>query len=199
MKNRGLLMREEYFIVVNERNEIIGKEKRGIVHKSGLWHRGVHAFLFTRDRRLLVQQRSLVQDTYPGALDCSVSEHLNPGESYAEGLRRGLKEELGLEKIRVTRLLQLMMKYGPNDNMANELFEGVVDECPLTVDPLEIHEVGYHTLAEIEEMMASERVHFTSWFLQLFRWYTGKPTRMKILWSHRQEEGGRRNKQNLES
>jgi isopentenyl-diphosphate delta-isomerase type 1 len=182
-------MREEYFIIVSESNEIIGKEKRGIVHKSGLWHRGVHAFLFTRDRRLLVQRRSLSQDTYPGALDCSVSEHLNPGEAYLEGLIRGLREELGLEKIRVKRLLQFMMEYGPNDNMANELFEGVVDEGPLTVDPHEIQEVRYHTLAEIQEMMASERVQFTSWFVQLFRWYTGKPTRMKILWSHRQEEG----------
>ena len=189
-------MPEEYCVVVNEKNEIIGKEKRGIIHQSGLWHRGVHVFLFSRDRRLLIQRRSLTRDTYPGALDCSVSEHLNPGESYVEGVMRGLKEELGLEEIRVTRLLQLMMKYGPNDNMANELYEGTLDEEPLTIDHREIDEIKGHTLAEIEEMMDSGRVLFTFWFVQLFRWYTGKPTTMKILWSNRQEEGGFRKEQN---
>ena len=66
-------MTEEYFDVVNENNKAIGQEVR---RNSGLRHRGMHVFLFTSDRRLLVQKRSQTRDTFPGTLDCSVSEHL---------------------------------------------------------------------------------------------------------------------------
>ncbi len=69
-------MTEGYFDVVNENNEAIGQEVRRIIHNSGLRHRGMHVFLFTSDRRLLVQKRSQTRDTFPGTLDCSVSENL---------------------------------------------------------------------------------------------------------------------------
>jgi len=168
--------------VVNENNQVIGQESRPIIHKSGLWHRGVHVFLFTSDRRLLTQRRSKAQDTFSGALDCSVSEHLKVGESYLDGAIRGLREELGVEQIHLSRLLQLKMNYGPNDNMINELYEGVYDE-PLTINRHEIRQTAYHTIPELEEMIASGQVPFTSWFVQLLRWYTGKLADMQVVWA----------------
>ena len=66
-------MIEEYFDVVNEKNEAIGQ---GIRRNSGLRHRRMHVFFFTSDRRLLFQKRSQTRDTFPGTLDCSIFEHL---------------------------------------------------------------------------------------------------------------------------
>ena len=66
-------MTEEYFDVVNENNEAIRRELR---RNSGPRHPGVSGFLFPPDRRLLVEKRSQTRDTFPGTLDCSVSEHL---------------------------------------------------------------------------------------------------------------------------
>ena len=146
-------MTEEYLDVVNEDNKVIGQEKRRIVHQSGLWHRGVHVFLFTPERRLLVQRRSRAQDTFPNALDCSVSEHLRVGESYREGAVRGLSEELGIDGVRLSRLLRLKMAYGPGDNMINELYEGVCEDQALTIDHHEIEHIATYTLPELEEMM----------------------------------------------
>ncbi len=176
-------MTEEYLDVVNENNEVIGQESRQVVHKSGLWHRGVHVFLFTSDRRLLIQRRSNAQDTFPNALDCSVSEHLKISESYLDGAIRGLREELGVEQIHLRRLLQLKMKYGPNDNMINELYERVCDDRLFATNQREIEQIAYHTIPELEEMMASGQGLFTSWFVQLLRWYTGKPTDMQVIWA----------------
>jgi len=176
-------MTEEYLDVVDENNQVIGQEKRHVIHTSGLWHRGVHVFLFTPDRRLLVQRRSRAQDTYPNALDCSVSEHLQVGESYLDGAIRGLREELGIEQASLTRLLQLKMNYGPNDNMINELYEGVCDDKSLAIDRREIEQIAHHSIPEIEEMIRSGQVPFSSWFVQLLRWYTGKPTTLQVLWA----------------
>ena len=174
-------MTEEYFDVVNENNQVIGQEVRRIVHNSGLWHRGVHVFLFTPDRRLLVQKRSQTRDTFPGTLDCSVSEHLKPGESYLAAALRGLLEELGVEDIPLTRLVQFKMNYGPHDNEFSELYEGVWDNIPITIDPYEVQGIAYHTISELEELITWGQVPFAPWFVQLLGWYTGRPTKMKVI------------------
>ncbi len=175
-------MTPEYLDIVDEDNRIIGQEQRRSVHQSGLWHRGVHVFLFTPTRKLLVQQRSQTQDTFPGALDCSVSEHLRVGESYQAGAMRGLREELGLEALRLTRLLRLKMNYGPGDNMINELYEGLCAPGALAVDQREIARTACYALDELEEMIDQGQVPFAYWFRQLLRWYGGKPSAVQVLW-----------------
>jgi isopentenyl-diphosphate delta-isomerase type 1 len=175
-------MSEEYLDVVDEDNQITGQEPRRIVHQTGLWHRGVHVFLFTPTRKLLVQQRSQTQDTFPGALDCSVSEHLRVGESYQAGAARGLREELGLEPPRLTRLLRLKMNYGPGDNMINELYQGLCTPGVLAVDQREIARTAWYALDELDEMLAQGQVPFAYWFRQLLLWYSGKPSAVQVLW-----------------
>lgn len=178
-------MAAEYLDVVNEDNQVIGQARRRAIHASGRWHRGVHLFLFTPGGKLLVQKRGHAQDTYPGALDCSVSEHLKVGETYQAAAMRGLREELGLEAVELTRLLQFKMNYGPGDNMINELYEGTLEGAPPRIDRHEIAQIAYYTLPEMEEMMTAGELPFSSWFVQLLRWYTGKPTTLQVLWSSR--------------
>ena len=178
-------MAGEYFDIVNENNQVVGVEARRIVHKTGLWHRGVHVFLFTPDGRLLVQKRSQNSDTYPGTLDCSVSEHIKVGESYFDGAVRGLKEELGIEGISLSRLAQFKMKYGPNDNEFSELYKGEFDGSSLLIDPVEVTGIDYYRISQLEEMMVSEPALFAPWFIQLIRLYTEKPAEMEILWLHK--------------
>ena len=49
---------EELFDVVNDSNQVIGQEKRSIVHREGLKHRAVYCFVFNKQGQLLMQQRS---------------------------------------------------------------------------------------------------------------------------------------------
>ncbi|MBZ0299941.1 MAG: NUDIX domain-containing protein [Anaerolineae bacterium] len=172
----------EYLDILDEHYQVIGQEKRQIVHQTGLLHRGVHLFLFTPDRKMLVQQRSPTQDTFPGALDCSVSEHLQVGESYLAGAQRGVREELGVEIATLQRRLWFKMAYGPHDYMLSELYEGVCDANAITVDTQEVDSITYDTIPEIERLMTAEAAEFTPWFEQFMRWYTGQSTRMTILW-----------------
>ena len=49
---------EEYFDIVDHNNHVIGREKRSIVHATGLKHRAVYCFVFNEQGKLLMQQRS---------------------------------------------------------------------------------------------------------------------------------------------
>lgn len=172
-------------IVVDENNVVVGQEKRQIVHQTGLFHRGVHVFLFTPGGKLVIQRRSPRQDTFPGALDCSVSEHLQVGESYHDGAIRGLQEELGIKAVHLKRRLQFKMSYGMNDNMISELYEGEFGSANLSPNQDEIDQIAYRSIAELEALVATEDTALAIWFTALLNWYTGKPTGLEVLWEDR--------------
>jgi isopentenyldiphosphate isomerase len=88
---------DEIFDVVNERDEVIGCEKRGEVHRLGLRHRAVHILVFNRRGEVFLQKRSMKKDTFPGAWDSSSSGHLDCGEDYDACALRELWEEIGLK------------------------------------------------------------------------------------------------------
>jgi isopentenyl-diphosphate delta-isomerase len=118
-------------------------------------------------------------------LDCSVSEHLRPGESYLDGAIRGLKEELGIENLPFQRLVQFRMNYGPGDNMINELYQGTIKPDMINPDRKEISLILYYSPSELDQLMATGKYIFSPWFKQLLFWYQGKPSKLQILWSSR--------------
>lgn len=89
-------MVEEYFDVVNERDEPIGRAARREVHARGLWHRAVWVLVFDRAGRIFLQKRSMKKDMSPGLWDGSCAGHVDAGEDYDTAAVRELGEELGL-------------------------------------------------------------------------------------------------------
>ena len=175
-------MHAELLDIVDEHNCIIASGSRTQIHQNGDWHRGVHIFLFNQVGELLVQKRSSSQDTYPGALDCSVSEHLKICESYYEGAIRGLREELGLGPITLTRLVHFKLDYGPNDNMVNELYQGKLTPQQIKADHSEVESIHFEDLAKLEDLLVSGEVEFSRWFGQLLYWYLGRRSEITVLW-----------------
>jgi isopentenyl-diphosphate Delta-isomerase len=88
---------DEIFDVVDERDQVIGQEKRREVHRLGLRHRAVHILIFNARGEVFLQKRSMKKDTFPGAWDSSASGHLDTGEDYDACAVRELREEIGLE------------------------------------------------------------------------------------------------------
>jgi isopentenyldiphosphate isomerase len=89
-------MTEEMFDVVNDRDEVIGSERRSEVHRLGLQHRAVHVLIFNRRGQIFLQKRSLKKDRQPGVWDSSASGHVDRGEDYDACALREVHEELGL-------------------------------------------------------------------------------------------------------
>ena len=183
-------MADELLDIVNNEDIVSGQEMRSTVHQLGLQHRGVHVFLFTRDRKMLIQKRSADRAASPSALDCSVSEHVKAGESYLDAAMRGMKEEMGVTGIKISPLVTFRMNYGLNDNEISRLYEGIVESEKVKFDPVEIEEIGYYSMDELQTMMSDEKIKFCGWFVQILNWYLGKPSEMEILTEH---DAGREN------
>lgn len=85
----------EWFDVVNEHDEVVGRELRHLVHAQGLRHRAVHILVFNAAGQVFLQKRSQSKDVSPGLWTVSCSGHVDSGEQYDEAAMRELGEELG--------------------------------------------------------------------------------------------------------
>lgn len=172
---------DELLDIVNDEDIVIGKEMRSTAHQLGLQHRGVHVFLFTQDGKMLVQKRSADRIHSPSMLDCTVSEHVKTGESYLDAAMRGMKEEIGVDGVEVKPLVKFRMNYGVNDNEISTLYEGNVDPVKVKFDPIEIEEINYYSLEELQEMIQGGNLKVCGWFVELLNWYLGKSTKMSFI------------------
>lgn len=100
-------MAEEIFDVVDENDQVIGRNRRSEVHRLGLRHRAVHVLVYNSKGEIFLQKRSLLKDTFPGAWDSSAAGHLDCGEDYDACAVREMREELG---IRAARPLQRLFR-----------------------------------------------------------------------------------------
>ena len=175
---------DELLDIVNDEDIITGQQMRSIAHQLGLQHRGVHVFLFTPDNKMLVQKRSADRAASPSMLDCSVSEHVKAGESYLDAAVRGMKEEMDVEGIEIKLLVKFRMNYGLNDNEISTLYEGLVNPDKVKFDPIEIEEIYYYNVDELQKMIKEGNVKFCGWFIELLNWYLGKSSKM-IIYGHR--------------
>lgn len=148
---------EEIFDVVNDRDEVIGRERRSEVHRRDLKHRAVHVLVFNTRGELFLQKRSLLKDNHPGVWDSSSSGHLDSGEEYDACAVRELGEEIGLFiQQPPTRLFKV-------DACSDTGQEFVwVYRCeaegPFVLHPGEIDEGGWFTPAAVDTWL-DQRPH----------------------------------------
>ena len=144
-------MSEEIFDIVNEHDEVIGRQTRREVHRSGLKHRAVHVFVFNARGEVFLQKRSLSKDSSPGLWDSSASGHLDCGEDYDVCAMRELREEIGLQVSACPRRLFKVDACAQTGQEFVWLYR-CQSEGPFTLHPEEI---------ERGDWFASERV--TAW------------------------------------
>jgi isopentenyldiphosphate isomerase len=174
-------MSSEMIEVFDDQGSLLGTQPRKVVHAQGHWHKGVHGFLFDEAGRLLIQKRSNGCDTFPGAIDCSLSEHLMPGESFESALLRGCREELGLKTVRPTQLITYKMPYGPTDNMIGALYKTSISVEELILNRSEVESIQFIELESLRERLKSGQAHFTKWFYHQLLWYFGESRSLPVV------------------
>ena len=160
-------MKEEIFDVVNERDEVIGRQRRSEVHRLGLMHRAVHVLVFNASGEVFLQKRSLSKDRQPGLWDSSASGHVNCGEDYDACALRELREEIGLElRVPPQRLFKL----------------------PASAETDQEHVWVYRCQAEGPFKLQAEEIETGSWFgpEAVNRWMAERPqdfaTALLVIW-----------------
>ena len=160
----------EFFNVVNEKDEIIGRASRKECHSSPkLLHRCVFVIITNNAGELLLSKRSMKKDTNPGKWEL-MAEHNKPGESYQDAAARGLKEELGISAK--TRMLSKKIISDSNETEIDAIFSCVIDDAQkISFDKNEISEVRFMPVAKIKEELKMHPEAFTDWFLEVFQEY----------------------------
>lgn len=132
-----LIMTEETFDIVNDRDEVMGQATRTEVHAKGLLHRSVHVLVFNSLGEVFLQKRSQTKDKSPGLWDSSASGHVDTGEEYDACATRELREEIGLTP---TQPLQRLFKLAACDKTDQEhvWVYRCEAEGPFTLNPEEI-------------------------------------------------------------
>ena len=112
-------------------------------HKNGWFHATVHIWLFTSDKKILLQKRALTKKVFPGIWDISVAGHIAAGEEILEAAKREIFEEIGLQLndkdlIKIgTRIHQVTHENGIQDNEHHHVF---IAELKVSVSELTMQE-----------------------------------------------------------
>jgi isopentenyl-diphosphate delta-isomerase type 1 len=161
-------MTEEIFDVVNDRDEVIGRQPRREVHRLGLRHRAVHVLVFNARGQVFLQKRSLQKDRQPGVWDSSTSGHVDAGEDYDAAAVRELREEIGLAPAQP---LQRLFKINAGAETDQE-FVWVYRceaEGPFALNPEEIERGGWFAPEEVNRWMAERPQDFAPALLFLWK------------------------------
>jgi isopentenyldiphosphate isomerase len=161
-------MAEEIFDVVNERDEVVGRQTRGEVHRLGLMHRAVHVLVFNSRGQVFLQKRSMTKDRQPGLWDSSASGHLDRGESYDACAVRELREEIGLELSAPPQRLFKLPASQKTDQEHVWVYRCEA-EGPFTLHPEEIERGDWFTPPEVTRWMAERPAEFASALLAIWK------------------------------
>ncbi len=90
-------MMDEMIDVIDENDNVIEQKMKSECHKKGLLHRCAGIIVINKEGKYLLQKRSPEKSRFPNRLSTSAAGHLAVGETYEEGAKKELKEELGIE------------------------------------------------------------------------------------------------------
>jgi isopentenyldiphosphate isomerase len=160
-------MSMEIFDVVNEHDEVIGRESRSEVHRRGLMHRAVHVLAFNARGQVFLQKRSMTKDRQPGLWDSSASGHVDAGEDYDTCALRELREEIGLRPARPPQRLFKLAASAETDQEHVWVYRCEA-EGPFQLHPEEIECGDWFAPADVTLRMAERPQDFATALLLIW-------------------------------
>lgn len=154
----------EYLDVLDENGNKTGeKDTRENIHKLGLLHSEVAAFIYTDTGKVLLQKRKSNKATYAGVWSVT-GGHVLAGENNEDAIVREIKEELNLdiENERVTYVTTYKSKKIKDDIVNNKFFSIYIVQInkeefkKIKIQNEELEEIKLFSMAEIENILNSE-------------------------------------------
>lgn len=157
---------EEYVVLVDPEDQVTGMMEKQQAHINGLLHRAFSVFLFNSKGEMLLQKRASGKYHSPLKWTNAVCSHPRIEETYLEGARRRVKEELGIEtdlSEKFSFIYKADVGNGLWEHELDHVFVGTFeDEFHLNKE--EVEEVRYIALEDLDREMSENPENFTEWF-----------------------------------
>lgn len=157
---------EEQVVLVSENDEVLGLMEKQQAHINGLLHRAFSVFLFNENGEMLLQKRAAGKYHSPNQWTNAVCSHPRIEESYLEGSKRRLKEELGIEAD-LSEKFHFIYKAEVGGNLweheLDHVFVGKFDG-EFNLNPDEVSEIRYISIESLDQEIKENPEHFTEWF-----------------------------------
>lgn len=157
---------EEFVVLVNPQDEVLGLMEKQQAHVNGLLHRAFSVFLFNQNGEMLLQKRAAEKYHSPHQWTNAVCSHPRIEETYLEAAKRRLNEELGIE-AELSEKFNFIYKAdvggGLWEHELDHVFTGTYhSEFNLNKD--EVAEVRYISLENLDKEISEHPEQFTEWF-----------------------------------
>ena len=138
----------EYLDIVNQKDEVIGKEERNKSHENHLLHRSVIVLLVNDKDEILLQLRKANKKQYPLFWAGSVNGHVSSGETPMEAARKEMKEEVGLVEE-----IEFVDKFMIDDEVEHEMVNVFFGRSngPFDVDKYEVEKIDLVSVEELKK------------------------------------------------
>lgn len=136
-------------------------------HLLGLFHPTIHVWCYSKEGKILLQQRGARKSTYPLKWDVSVAGHVGAGESLENGAIREAEEEIGvaieISKLQKIGIFKIEKKHSEEiwDREFTHTFLYQLDaNTPLVKQESEVEALEWITVKEFEEFVMKQDQRF---------------------------------------
>ncbi len=164
---------EEFVVLVNPADEVLGLMEKQQAHVNGLLHRAFSVFVFNDKGEMLLQKRAAGKYHSPNQWTNAVCSHPRENESYKQGAERRLFEELGI-KADLTEKFNFIYKADVGKN----LWEHELDYVFTTIyngdfhlNEDEVSEIRFISMQDLDKEMKNNPENFTEWFKIILKEY----------------------------
>ncbi len=158
-------MVEEYVVLVDEKDNVIGTMEKIEAHRKGVLHRAFSVFVFNSEGELILQQRAVGKYHSPGLWTNTCCSHPRLNEELEGAAHRRMQEEMGFDCPLTYGFNFIYMKQ-VGDLIEHELdhvWLGFSDSEPVP-DPDEVQGWQYMTPQKIRNKIDDQPEIFTEWF-----------------------------------
>jgi isopentenyldiphosphate isomerase len=160
---------DEMLDIVDENDNIIGKDTKENKLKNNLITRNVVIFVLDNENRILIAKRSPTKKSFPNRYDLAACGNVKAGETYKQAAKRELKEELSIE-INLKFLKKIFNEFEEKGNVI-KYFTGIFlglfsGEVKLNEEFTELKRMN---IEEIQNLIDKNQDLFTPGLVRDFR------------------------------
>jgi isopentenyldiphosphate isomerase len=145
---------EELVDVTDENGTVIGVATRREMRERRLPHRCTYILVFNHLGDLFVHQRTATKDVNPSCWDVAVGGVSAAGESFDDGARRELLEELG---VAAEPKPLFPFRYADGRTIVHAMAYRVTHDGPFQFQPEEVARGEFVPLADLDRRIAERR------------------------------------------